>query len=36
MPIAEAVEPYVRRKAAQRVEFPPSAPRLADLRRIAA
>ena len=36
VPLAETIEPYVRRKAAQTRGFPPPAPSLADLRRIAA
>jgi drug/metabolite transporter (DMT)-like permease len=35
-PVAETIEPYIRQKAAQVVEFPAQAPRLVDLRRIAA
>ncbi len=35
-PMAETIEPYIRRKTAQANEFPAQAPRLADLRRIAA
>jgi drug/metabolite transporter (DMT)-like permease len=34
-PIPETVGPYLRRKEAQERPLPPSAPRLADLRRIA-
>ena len=35
-PTAESLAPYIRRQDARVVEFPRSAPRLADLRRIAA
>ncbi|HKI93197.1 MAG TPA: EamA family transporter [Gaiellaceae bacterium] len=35
-PVAESIGQYIRRKDAQSVEFPRAAPRLADLRRIAA
>ncbi len=35
-PVAESIRPYIRRKEAQARGFPHPAPRLADLRRIAA
>jgi hypothetical protein len=34
-PTPETVGPYLRRKEAQERPFPPAAPQLADLRRIA-
>ncbi len=35
-PVAESLAPYIRRQDARRAEFPRPAPRLSDLRRIAA